>query len=1679
MFGGFRPGLGLFAEAVGSSDGLTYIAPNLIERFVFDNGDSLDFEGIFQKVLENAKTANDDAIYGMLNNNTLDGGAGDDFLSAKEGDDTYIFGRGYGRDVIIDNAIPGLFEPPQHDKLTFIDEIRWTDLDFLRDGPTDTLRMRITGTTDEVILSDFLEIIPLLGFRNLIEDIVFGDGTNWTAFKFAQHYIDIAKTVGNDTIYGYDELSDFIDGGAGDDRLIGFGNNDVYQVAIGEGNDTILDSSGNDQLILAGIASADVDFSRTALDLVITVRATGQRIVLENQYVRDDGQTYAVENLVFTDRTVSFLDVNPEDIDIVGTNGDDAITGSNFAETLDGRGGNDTLTGGDGGDTYKFDAGYGQDVIIDRRVRANWSDRRGVHVPVNDVVEFGGGIVEADVRWVKDGNDLLISIVGRTDTLRIRNQFGDTEEGVELFRFFDGSALTILQVEQGKLMLAGGNRGDNTIDGLLEQENVLDGRQGNDTLNGGNRADTYAFSAGYAVDKINERPDAAGIIDRVVFGASVRFEDIIVSRNGNDLLIDLGNGLDVLTIVNGLSTTRVEQFEFADGRILSIEAIIDRMLTGTERDDHLIGFDNRNDTLSGGAGLDALEGGFGNDTYKFGIGDGSDSVYDTGGIDKVVFGEGITPELVQFRNIDGDLLITIGNGVDRLAILSGYRDRPVESFVFADGTILSIEEVRGIIRDEMPNTGQDRVDLAELPVDNALRPGAGHDRLILAQDSRVAIGSLEGIDSVEMPGGVTNATVVLEAYSSNDAFVRLAAVDSTDLIVSFSSGSQLVIKGALGGGNLPSIEFANSVVWDAAALVQAAIASQASVGNDIIVGSSRADAISGGAGDDALSGGAGDDSYSFTRGDGRDVIDDTSGNDTLGITGYRPDELRVSQIDPARNELVLSFADSTDQIVLRYTAGWSGVDTVRFGDGTTFTLDQLRDMVGAVGTWQDDRIVGSARNETFQGGSGDDVIIGGGGDDIYRFGRGDGQDRIESNGSADGKGTLVFAAGIALEDIVATRDNDGNIVLSIRDTDDRVTLVDPPGDIDPVIAKVLFADGRSLNYHALAASIGSTDRDDHVIVPADIANANIGSEIFGGFGNDRIEGGRGADVITAGKGDDLLEGGSGADIYFFGRGDGQDTISDVEITDVSKVDKVHFAAGILPGDIRFLSVGPNDLVIGIAGSDDRLTLKDMFRAGTALTDYGVEQFEFADGTVWQLADIYSHAAASTGTGADTIDFGSQIDITATLDGGAGDDVLAGGIGDTTYMFGRGYGRDTIREAANWTGSSDTLRLAGGIAQADVVVIVDGDDIVLRLVGSDDRLTIVGQATASAAPIDVVRFSDGTQWNAAALLGRALTPEAAERVLHPSNASTDPFADPIFAGANPGSGGGGGTPTSSTIGLAHHEGVSQPIGALAVVGSATELGGGIYQLTPDTGFNAGAVWGTIDLSQNVVWKTRMFFGANEGGADGYSFAVQNNGPGAVTGGGGMGALVPGSFGIIFDTYGQTSDFSQFVVNGQTGDDNFDPRHDFAQLEDAAWHDVVISWDAATHTFSYKVDGTQIGSKSYDVVGSLFGGDTTVWYGFGAVTGGAFQRSAGPGRFDHQRRNYQCRSVDGRNDREHRLRPVHARAGRRGGTQHLRCLRAALALGRRRRCRHQFQERRYRRYPEHRHCQRAGRNAAGAR
>lgn len=1398
QLGGISLGLGLFSEVLGGSDGLDYVSPTLIERFIFDDGTSLEFTEIVERVLRNAKTDGDDIIYGLLNANTLDGGKGKDALTGLQGSDTYIFGRGYGEDVIYDNDLSfKAFAGPQHDTLKLIDGLGWGDFDFLRDGAGDTLSMRIKGTQDKVILRDFLEEIPFIGQINLLEHIAFGDGTTWSSGKLLQHYVAIAKTAGDDIIYGFEGFRDEMDGGAGNDHLEGQSGSDTYIFGRGYGTDTVLDSSGEERVLMQGIAWDDIENpTRTALDLIFTVRGTGERIVIKNQYVREGTQAYAVEYFEFADRTVHFTEVNAEDIHLGSTNSGETITGSNFAELLDGKGGNDTLIGGDGGDTYRFDVGYGHDVIFDRRVRARWNDRAGVVVPTEDTIEFGDDIrykTNKNVKFTRSGDDLVVSVIDRPGhTLTIKNQFGpDVEDGVERFIFKDGTELDISDIEE-EFVIEGGNYADNVITGSLDNPNSLDGRQGDDTLKGGHAADLYAFTTEYDFDKIIEQRDRAGVIDKLVFGASVDKNSLIVRRSGEDLLIDLGNGTDVVTIVGGLADTRVEAFSFRDGTEWTLEQVLDRLLTGGAADEHLTGFDHRNDTLSGGAGSDGMAGGKGNDTYLFGLGDGSDSVTDSGGIDTIRFGAAITKDMLAFRNVDGDLLITLASGEDKLVILGGYNQNPVETFAFADGSSLGIADVRALIAAQQSNEGQDKFDLKDFD-EAPVVPGAGHDATILDNDSTITFQPGDGIDRVEMAPGATRATIEFSELGSTDVVVRLAALDSSDLILSFpATGDQLVLVGAAGGGAVPLLVFADGQRWDAATLIQHSIADQSGSGDDIVLGSTRADTIEGSGGNDQLRGGAGDDVYLFGLGDGRDVIDDSAGADTLKVSGYRADEMRVARTAPGRSELVLSFGEGDDEVVLRYDGSFNGIDAIEFGDGTRFTRDQLFDRVNTEGSVGDDRLTGTARDEVFTGGRGNDVLIGAGGSDTFVFNRGDGQDRIESNGSTDGRGVLQFGSGIALEGVVAKRDAAGNLVLTIRNSSDSVTLVDPPADADPVVAQVRFADNRTRSYAALALSVLETDGDDHIIVPSSATNAGGGSgvEVFGGLGNDRIESGRGNDIVTGGKGNDRLEGKSGADTYYFERGDGQDVIADLEENDAAKIDRIRFGPGILATDIRFLSVGPRDLVIGIAGTSDRITIADMFTAAGGPADHGIEEIAFADGTVWDLAEI--HARAGTGAaGADSIDFGTTLDLPVTLQGGKGDDRLAGGHGDNSYLFARGDGRDTISEGSNWWWSDDRLRLGSGIGQADVVVTREGNDLLLRIVGGDDRIVILGQATASQPPIDRVVFDDGSEWSAATLAAKVVGEDAAQRLLHPSATGADPFSAPIFSTGSGQSGGGTG------------------------------------------------------------------------------------------------------------------------------------------------------------------------------------------------------------------------------------------------------------------------------------------------
>ena len=66
------------------------------------------------------------------------------------------------------------------------------------------------------------------------------------------------------------------------------------------------------------------------------------------------------------------------------------------------------------------------------------------------------------------------------------------------------------------------------------------------------------------------------------------------------------------------------------------------------------------------------------------------------------------------------------------------------------------------------------------------------------------------------------------------------------------------------------------------------------------------------------------------------------------------------------------------------------------------------------------------------------------------------------------------------------------LVLAIAGTSDRVTLVDPAGDMDPVVTRVRFVEGGSWTASELALRAAATAGDDHIIVPSNAVNSGGG-----------------------------------------------------------------------------------------------------------------------------------------------------------------------------------------------------------------------------------------------------------------------------------------------------------------------------------------------------------------------------------------------------------------------------------------------------------------------------------------------------------------------------------------------------------------------------------------------------------
>lgn len=353
----------------------------------------------------------------------------------------------------------------------------------------------------------------------------------------------------------------------------------------------------------------------------------------------------------------------------------------------------------------------------------------------------------------------------------------------------------------------------------------------------------------------------------------------------------------------------------------------------------------------------------------------------------------------------------------------------------------------------------------------------------------------------------------------------------------------------------------------------------------------------------------------------------------------------------------------------------------------------------------------------------DQVLKGRGGSDAYVVGYNFGHDVIQDvwEGLGRNQEDSIWFSHLNVSDLTFVRDG-VDLLITQNGTDNQIRVIDEfagrrPGlvtafqDFDKQIEIIKFADGTTWDQLDVAKAIGmpSYATDDHLVGTPDV------------------------DFLNGGGGIDYMSGGDAGDHYFFGRGDGQDTIEDREVWIwQASNDYVHFGTGITEDDVTFQRAGlTDDLQIRINGTNDVLTVTDQFSVAYGLLNTQqdrIEIFTFDDGSYVGWEDIIKALDAAAGTSGDDVIHGFSYDD--LLDGGAGDDFLSGGNGNDTYVFGRGYGSDTIEDRLGYilSGTDDTVQFKAGISQSDLTFHHDGNTSDLRITvnGTDDSLTIKGE-----------------------------------------------------------------------------------------------------------------------------------------------------------------------------------------------------------------------------------------------------------------------------------------------------------------------------------------------------------------
>ena len=1223
-----------------------------------------------------------DMLFGGQGDDHLDGREGADYLEGGNGDDAYLVGAG---DVIFDSDGSGrvMFDgvvltgghrvggsvvyASDDGRLRYERVAGDLQVSRIDDGARVTVRGHHNGglgiSLDEPLPSGSVSHLYTSGsaesevIRGEI-DVSVVDQELLNAWNLPDH---IAGLGGRDWIYAWDDGpqtigngvvinsapdtdiveggpdKDFIHGGAGADRLHATDTADSASVMAGQGSldvavsgseagDFISGQSGDDALYgsgrLDGLFGGDGDdliYGGAGDDII-----DGDRSAVVSPLSLDassyDYQWYAIGPDGGRQINLFGYQAGTGDDRIHAGDGDDLVWGGAADDTIYGDAGNDQLNG-----DFSGTDSNGESVVPGQYHGDDFlSGGAG-----DDAINGNGG---DDILLGGDGDDLL------DGDFRVLVGNDDAHQGDD---YLDGGAgRDTLSGNGGSDLLRGGDGNDilfgdlDGLDPLLHGSDVMYGGDGDDQLVGQGGDDRLY----------------GGNHDDIIYGDDV--DAFVVS--GDDRLFG-GPGSDELS--GGLG---------------------DDSLHGGDDADRLWG-DAGDDRLSGGRGLDYLVGGSGADTYVFSPGDSPrasgqiETVVDAGGQGNVfAFSSDVLADSVRLSFAgDSDDLVLSHSESDALHITGGLTG-VVSEFVFGDADPVSYQDfLVAHIENACFLQGGNGNDLAfGSSGDDAMRGGDGDDRLLGGGGNDELDGGT-GINRLVGGAGADTYLIAGNGQTTGHVFTQNTIVDSPDRssVVRFGAGVEvtdlrfqelgstvlisssfnvLMIGDGTQGQVVDRFEFDSGAVYDfngLKALLSAAPSMVEGSGlSDELHGTPGRDIISARAGDDLLFGGAGGDR--LDGGEGADLMSGGSGYDS-----YVVDDAGDQVIESANGGFDWVFAlvdydlpEHVEALQLNGSDPLSGSGNAAanyiVGNSAANTLS------GGAGN---DQIVGDGGLDVLDGGDGDDLlkglfrIVGGAGDDhmITGASSGDGNQPIYALSGGPGNdlyevsqpyqiyklGTISEQPGEG-EDTLLLRGDGFYLASGLPDNVENLRY-EYSGDlwfgIDSLMLRGNGLDNRieiGVANPGAATELHGLGGNDTLIGSDEDESGTHTRGLFGGDGDDLLQGLGGADNLFGGAGDDILEGGPGSDrlvggigvdTYVFARGDSliSEDMSVIHDEDGGSV-------------IRFgPAVGARDIRIDYVGLDMHLQYseKDTLVIEGGAQDGQIARYEFAAGGVFSQQQL--------------------------------------------------------------------------------------------------------------------------------------------------------------------------------------------------------------------------------------------------------------------------------------------------------------------------------------------------------------------------------------------------------------------------------------------------------------------------